>query len=103
MRSRAVLECAVAAAFWALYSSLCIEAQNDFGSSEMSRKYERQLTEIDLDYFAPGKPAPPLQRGMCSGFGQVEPLKGEWASHRFIAQLSRTMHVAPTQIWALLG
>ena len=81
MRSRAVLQCAVAAAFLAACSSLCIKAQHPFASSGMSRSFERQLTELDLDYLAPGKPVPTSQRGMCSELGQVEPLKGEWASH----------------------
>ena len=81
MRSRAVLQCAVAAAFLAACSSLCIEAQHSFASSGMSRIFERQLTELDLDYMAPGKPVPTSQRGMCSELGQVEPLKGKRASH----------------------
>ena len=67
--------------FWAAYIILPTEAQHTLGSSKRSPKFERQLTEIDLDYFAPGKPVPPSERGMCSETGQVEPLKGEWASH----------------------
>ncbi|CAK0787972.1 hypothetical protein CVIRNUC_011194 [Coccomyxa viridis] len=47
----------------------------------MSHSFKRQLTELDLDYLAPGKPVPTSQRGMCSEFGQVEPLKGEWVPH----------------------
>ena len=41
----------------------------------------RAALDVEGEYLAPGYPLPAAQRGVCSGLGQLETLKGDWVDH----------------------
>lgn len=41
----------------------------------------RAALDVEEEYLAPSNPLPAAQRGVCSGLGQLETLKGDWVDH----------------------
>ena len=41
----------------------------------------RAALDVEGEFLAPSSPLPAAQRGPCSGFGQLETLKGDWVNH----------------------